>query len=237
MSLLTIIIPAHNEELGVERVLKSLTSPGILERMQAGGNELEIIVVNDGSTDSTPEVVKRIAETDRAIRLVNHYRNMGYGKALKTGFREARGDYIGFLDADGSYAPESICVLFLHLIRSQADVVWGSRLMNGRGEMPVLRWIGNQFFRGLTNLIFKSDLTDVTSGMRVFRKDLASEFLSLPYGLEFSPAMSAAALQKGMKVVELPIPYRERIGKSKLKIVRDGFRFLGAIVMIKMEVL
>lgn len=227
----SIIIPAHNEEKGVRYVLDALLQSRYPENFPYSISDFEIIVVNDGSTDRTEDVVGEYIREDAPVRIVSHRSNEGYGTALKTGFKEAKGQYIGFLDADGSYVPESIYVLFARLIETGADIVWGSRMMDGRQEMPPIRWVGNVFFRWFTNLIFRSTLTDVTSGMRVFQRGLAHHFLPLPYGLEFSPAMSAIALQRGLTIEEIPIPYRERIGKSKLQVVKDGLKFFGAIVM------
>lgn len=229
---LSIIIPAQNEERGIHFVLEKLVSH-VSGPHPLFPHEIEIIVVNDGSTDQTASVVGKMCGDFPCIKLINHRNNQGYGTALKTGFREARGEYIGFLDADGSYPPEAIFYLFSRIVENGADIVWGSRLMNGKKEMPFIRWLGNLFFRILTNILFRSNLTDVTSGMRVFKKELAPHFFSLPYGLEFSPAMSAIALQKGLTVEELPIPYEKRIGKSKLKIFEDGFKFLFAIMACK----
>lgn len=229
----SIVIPAHNEEKGVRCVLEDLLQSKYPEGFPYRISDFEIIVVNDGSTDRTENVVREYIREDVPIRIVNHQSNEGYGTALKTGFKEAKGEYIGFLDADGSYVPEFIYMLFARLIETGADIVWGTRMMNGRQEMPPVRWVGNAFFRWFTNLIFRSTLTDVTSGMRVFRRELAHHFLPLPYGLEFSPAMSAIALQRGLTIKEVPIPYRERIGKSKLQVVKDGLKFFAAIILSK----
>jgi len=229
LSTFSVVIPAFNEAKGIGKVLDVLLGPKEDGFKDVENSRMEIIVVNDGSTDNTPEIVSRYSD----VILINHQKNLGYGRALWKGFKASKGDYIAFLDADGSYPPEFVYMLFRKITGSEADIFLGSRLMQGRGKMPLLRYMGNILFRWIANMLFRSNLTDVTTGMRVFKKEVVYLFESLPYGLAFSPAMSCIAMKKGLTIRETPIPYKERIGRSKLKIINDGVMFLKAIIFSK----
>ena len=160
---------------------------------------------------------------------MRHERNRGYGAALKTGFHQATGDLIGFLDADGTYPPErfpALCALALN----GADLVIGSRMAGADSQMPFTRRIGNLFFAGLLSLLGPKRVTDSASGMRVFKREILERLYPLPDGLNLTPVMSVRALHEGIRTAEVPISYNERVGRSKLSIVRDGSTFLQSIV-------
>jgi len=186
----------------------------------------EVIVVDDGSQDRTAEIVVGIGGE---VRLVHHERNLGYGAALKTGFRHATGDLLGFLDADGTYPPE----YFPQLCRAAlggAELVIGSRMSGTESRMPFVRWIGNAIFAALVTLVGGQRVRDSATGMRVLHRNVLHRLYPLPDGLNCTPAMSTRAIHEGLRIVEVPIPYHERAGRSKLSIVRDGTRFLQSIV-------
>jgi glycosyltransferase involved in cell wall biosynthesis len=228
MSTLSVVIPAYNEEDGIaniiERVLK--VRP---EVKQTGVDDIELIVVDDGSKDRTAEIVRDFAQRDVGVRLIQHARNRNYGGALKTGFHHARGDLLAFLDADGTYPPEyfpKMCQAAL----SGADMVVGTRMVGEQNDSPRIRQIGNFMFARLVSLIGATRVTDVASGMRVFKRDVLDRLYPLPDGLNFTPAMSTRAIHEGIQLAEVPIPHGERLGHSKLGVLRDGWRFLSAIV-------
>jgi glycosyltransferase involved in cell wall biosynthesis len=221
--MLSVVIPAYNEEDGiaaiVERVLATVPA------LRDAGVELECIVVDDGSRDRTAQIVQGYAPRVRLIR----QRNRGYGGALKTGFSVANGDLLGFLDADSTYPPEyfpEMCRIAL----GGADLVIGSRMAGERSEMPLVRRIGNTVFATLLSLVAGVRISDSASGQRVFRREALPLLYPLPDTLDFTPAMSTRALHENLRVVELPIPYQERSGRSKLSVVRDGLRFFKSIV-------
>ena len=224
MATLSVIIPAYNEENGIaqiiERVLAVRPAVG-----RAGIDEFELIIVDDGSRDRTAEIAGRYADV-RVIRQANR----GYGGALKTGFREARGDLLAFLDADGTYPPEAYPELCRAALDHRADIVVGSRMAGRRSEMPLTRRVGNTLFATLLSLLSSTRVSDSASGMRVFRRDALSRLYPLPDGLNFTPAMSTRALFENLKIVEVPIEYSERVGRSKLSVLKDGLRFLHSIV-------
>lgn len=228
MTTLSVVIPAYNEEHGiteiVERVMAvkdSLTGAGV--------DDLELLVVNDGSKDKTEQVLMQLAPKHPGMRVICHERNKGYGAALKTGFAQARGELVGFLDADGTYPPE----YFPQLCQSAldgAELVIGSRMSGADSKMPVTRRIGNFFFANLLSLVGWQKVTDSASGMRVFHKNILQRMYPLPNGLNLTPVMSTRAVHEGLKMVEVPIPYSERVGRSKLSVVRDGYTFLQSIL-------
>ncbi|MEP7356586.1 MAG: glycosyltransferase [Anaerolineales bacterium] len=231
---LSVIIPALNEERGIlDIVQRVLTTHPALQAV--GVAELEVIVVDDGSRDGTPAVVRGLMDpaSPRAggaiVRLIQHPHNRGYGAALKTGLAQAEGSLIAFLDADGTYPPEyfpELCRLAL----AGADVVIGSRMSGAKSEMPAMRRVGNVIFAGLITLLGDQRVRDSASGMRVIRRERLPALYPLPNGLNFTPIMSLRAIQEGLSLVEVPIPYRERVGQSKLSVVRDGLRYTQSIL-------
>ncbi|MGD8634650.1 MAG: glycosyltransferase, partial [Anaerolineales bacterium] len=161
--------------------------------------------------------------------LIEHGNNRGYGAALKTGFKNASGDLLAFLDADGTYPPEFFPQLCIAAMNG-AGLVIGSRMQGMKSEMPVTRRIGNFFFANLLSLIGRQKVTDSASGMRVFKREVLEEIYPLPDGLNLTPVMSTRALHEGIKIEEVPITYSERLGRSKLSVIHDGSLFLRSII-------
>ncbi|HSV07162.1 MAG TPA: glycosyltransferase family 2 protein [Candidatus Binatus sp.] len=222
---LSVIIPAYNEERGIEAILHRVAAQR--DRLRtAGVTELQVIVVDDGSQDGT---AARVA-THPGVRLVRHRVNQGYGAALKTGFSQAAGDLLAFLDADGTYPPESLPDLCREALRHDADLVVGSRMLGAENHMPLVRRMGNALFASLLSVVSTRRVSDSTSGMRVLKQSALPALYPLPDGLDFTPVMSVRALYEGLRVAELPIPYGERVGQSKLAVAKDGVRFLRSIM-------
>ncbi len=221
---LSVVIPAYNEEQAIGAVLERTMA--VAPALAEVGLRLEIIVVDDGSGDGTAGVVARCPQ----VRLLRHPTNRGYGAALKTGFRSARGDLLAFFDADGTYPPEALPELCRPILREEADLSIGCRMAGGESRMPAVRRLGNFLFAVLLTLLGNHPVRDSASGMRVLRRDILPLLYPLPDGLNFTPAMSARALHEGMRVVEVPITYKERVGESKLHPLRDGVCFLASIL-------
>ncbi len=224
MASLSVVIPAYNEERGIAAIARRVLDVRD-PLLQAGVDRLEVVVVDDGSKDRTAEAASGVP----GVRLIRHALNRGYGAALKTGFSQASGDLIGFLDADGTYPPESfpaMCTLALN----GADLVIGSRMAGAESRMPVTRRIGNLFFAGLLSLLGRQRVSDSASGMRVFKRSILERLYPLPDGLNLTPVMSVRALHEGVTMAEVPIRYEERVGRSKLSIVRDGSTFLQSMI-------
>jgi len=224
MTTLSVVIPALNEEDGIAAIMQRVLAVGP-QLPAVGVQKLELIVVDDGSSDRTAEIVRGTP----GATLVQHPVNKGYGAALKTGFRAARGDLLAFLDADGTYPPEYFPQLCQTLLDNGYDIVVGSRMAGAQSEMPLTRRIGNTVFAGMISLLSRQRITDSASGMRVFRREALQKLYPLPDGLNFTPIMSTRALHEEIRMAEVAIPYSERVGRSKLSVVRDGTRYVQTI--------
>lgn len=224
MTILSVVIPAYNEENGIAEIACRVLSVE-KDLKKAGVDHLELLVVDDGSRDRTAEVASNVP----GVTLIRHPQNKGYGAALKTGFSKAKGELIGFLDADGTYPPE----YFPQLCRAAmngTDLVIGSRMAGEVSQMPLTRRIGNFFFATLLTVLSRQKVTDSASGMRVFKREVLEQIYPLPDGLNLTPVMSTRALHEGITIGEIPIPYSERVGRSKLSVIHDGRIFLQSMV-------
>jgi glycosyltransferase involved in cell wall biosynthesis len=228
MTSLTVVIPAYNEERGISAIMQRVLAIRA-DLKKVGIEELELLVVDDGSKDRTAQVASDLAHNEQGVRLIQHPRNRGYGAALKTGFSNAKGDLIGFLDADGTYPPEFFPQLCNEALNG-CDLVIGSRMSGTESKMPLTRKIGNLFFATLLTLVGRQHVSDSASGMRVFKRQVLERIYPLPDGLNLTPVMSTRAIHEGINMKEVPIPYEERLGNSKLSVVRDGSIFLQSII-------
>ena len=227
MNILSVVIPAYNEEDGVADVIERVLAVEP-ELKKVGLDRLELIVVDDCSKDRTAEIVRGYA--NRGVVLIQHKVNRNYGGALKTGFRHASGNLLAFMDADGTYPPEYYPKMYQAMVAHNADLVIGSRMAGIESEMPLTRRIGNTLFAGLVSMIAHTRITDSASGQRILKREVLEKLYPLPDGLNFTPVMSTRALHEDIKMIEVPIKYEERAGESKLSVVRDGFRFLFSIL-------
>ena len=210
----SLIIPAYDEEKGVPLVIEEYSD-------KVG----EIIVVDDGSTDRTFEVATKCA--NEKIKLYKHETNKGKVAALQTGVEHATGDIIIFTDADYTY-PAKYIPDFIKEIERGADLVLGSRLENIE-NMPFLNKVGNHIFSLLATYISCMNITDSQTGYRAFKREMFDKLNVNAKGLEFETKMTVRAAKHGYKIVEIPIEYRERVGKSKLRPIRDGIKMFFAL--------
>ncbi len=226
---LSIVIPAYNEEEAIAHIVERCLTARVAIIEQTGVSAVEVIVVSDGSSDRTEEIA---GEYEPEIQLIAYPNNRGYGAALKTGFAAASGDLVSFLDADGTCDPLYFVPLVNKLVEEGADISVGSR-MGPDSEMPWVRRVGNRIFRGIINWLGRMRITDAASGMRVIRAERLADIYPLPDGLHFTPAMTCrAVLDLHLKIVEIPMTYRERVGRSKLNVIADGLRFARVIASI-----
>ena len=231
MTKLSVVIPAYNEENGIAEIMNRTLA--VREALWAAGvEEFELLVVNDGSRDRTREIAEEIAAGTTDVRVITQV-NRGYGGALKTGFSQATGELIGFLDADSTYPPEYFPQLCTAAMKG-ADLVIGSRMAGEESKMPLVRRIGNWLFATLLSILGWQRVTDSASGMRVFKRSSLERMYPLPNGLNLTPVQSTRAIHEGLKVVEVPITYSERVGRSKLSALRDGTIFLQSMVWTAM---
>ncbi len=224
MTTLTVVIPAYNEQDGIAKIARRVLAVDP-ELKQVGVDNLELLIVDDGSSDDTA----KIAGSMDGVRLIQHLQNRGYGAALKTGFNQASGSLIGFLDADGTYPPEYFPQLCQEAING-SELVVGSRMAGAESQMPLTRRIGNLFFANLLSIVGRQHISDSASGMRVFKREILELIYPLPDGLNLTPVMSTRAVHEGITMAEVPIPYSERVGRSKLSVVHDGSLFLHSII-------
>lgn len=224
---LQIVIPALNEEDSIESIINRClqAKPHIISTSPV--TDIAITVVSDGSTDKTVEIARRYSDK---IKLIVFEKNRGYGAAIKEGWRQSDAELLGFLDADGTCEPNFFADLCNLLTKKNADVVLGSRL-NKNSKMPLIRRIGNILYSTLLSFVSFEKIKDTASGMRVVRRSSLPKLMPLPDGLHFTPAMSARAiLSHDLKICEQDMTYHEREGQSKLKVFRDGVRFLNIIL-------
>jgi glycosyltransferase involved in cell wall biosynthesis len=233
MAKLSVVIPALNEENAIAEIMnRVLLVKNDLEKV--GVDRLEMLIVDDGSTDNTAKIAREIAAQHENVWIINHPQNRGYGAALKTGFEQATGNLIGFLDADGTYPPEYFPKLCEAALNGW-DLVIGSRMAGTETGMPFVRKLGNKFFAQMINILGRANITDSASGMRVFKTELQKQLSPLPDGLNLTPIMSIRAIHEGVKMIEIPIPYEERTGASKLNALRDGSIYLQTITWTVMQ--
>ena len=209
----TIIIPAHNEEEGIADVINGVKG------LNTG---YEMIVVDDGSTDNT---YKLVAET--GVKVIRHPYNKGYGAALKTGIRNANADVVLFMDADGQHQPSDIKKLIQYV--GEYDMVVGARTK--KSKISLLRRPGKKVLGITANYLSGMKIPDLNSGFRAIKKNVAMEFMHiLPNTFSLSTTITLALITSGYNVKYVPIEAPERVGTSKIKPFRDGFRFLLMIV-------
>ena len=209
----TIIIPAHNEEEGIADIMNGIT------RLNEG---YEIIVVDDGSTDNTYKLA-----TDTGVKVIRHPYNKGYGAALKTGIRNAKADIVLFMDADGQHKPGDIKKLIQYI--REYDMVVGARTK--KSKISLLRRPGKKILSITANYLAGMKIPDLNSGFRALKKPVAMEFMHiLPNSFSFSTTITLALITSGYNVKYVPIEAPERVGTSKIKPFRDGFRFVLMII-------
>ena len=205
----TIIIPAYNEEEGIPIVITQLK--GLTENY-------EILVVDDGSTDNTYKLAAEIG-----VKVIHHPYNKGYGAALKTGIRNAEADIVLFMDADGQHKPRDIKKLIQYI--GEYDMVVGARTK--KSKISLLRRPGKKILGITANYLAGMKIPDLNSGFRAIKKSVAQEFMHiLPNTFSFSTTITLACVASGYNVKYVPIEAPERVGTSKIKPFRDGFRFI-----------
>ena len=223
----SLVFPCHNEEEAIPSVLdKALKTKELME----GRGELsclEIIAVNDGSTDNSLKLLNHYKDK---IKVLDLEKQQGYGAALKEGFLKAKGDWLAFCDLDSTCEPEELRLLLKTALKRNSPVVWGLRIHKD-SFMPFIRRLGNRLFSlALYSLSFRY-VDDPCSGFRIFKKDsLGKSIFQFPDDLSFSLALTAYCVREKIPFKTLKISYNERKGKSKLHSLKDGVRFLKTLI-------
>ena len=222
----SVIVPCYNEEDALPDAILSL------REVLCDEDSYELIVIDDGSSDQTGRLLQELEEMDPDLVVVRHEENRGYGAALKTGIRRASAPLIVITDADGTYPNERIGELVK--LADRYDMVIGSRTANDV-TYPLMRKIPKFFLKAYASWIAGRTIPDLNSGLRVFRKDLAERFLHMfSDGFSFTTTSTLAFMTNGYRVHYTPIGYAARIGKSKIKPIRDTLRFVQLIVRMGM---
>ncbi len=226
--ILSIIIPVFNEEKTINEILRRVYAvklPGLIKK--------EIIVVDDGSTDATSKEIR----DERGIKKIFHENNLGKGTAIRDGLKIAAGDIILIQDADLEYDPSYYPILLKPILQNRTKVVYGSRLI----DYPLRFWgknktilpshlIANKILTNLTNLLFNSNLTDMETCYKVFRKSCLDGIKLKSRGFEFEPEITAKFLKKGAKILEIPIKVIPRTYEEGKKInFFDGLKAVWTI--------
>jgi len=224
---LLVAIPALNEEESIREIIERTLAARARILAESPVTEVDVVVVSDGSTDRT---VERAQEYRNQVDLIVFERNRGYGAAIKEAWNRSDAELLGFLDADGTCDPNVFAGLCRLIEQEKADVVLGCRLTR-QSRMPFVRRLGNVLFALLLSFFSSKRVRDTASGMRVVRRSSLRRLYPLPDGMHFTPAMSARAiLSPDLRIHELEMPYEERAGESKLRVFRDGLRFLRVII-------
>ncbi|OIP58187.1 MAG: glycosyl transferase [Candidatus Levybacteria bacterium CG_4_10_14_0_2_um_filter_36_16] len=230
---LSIIIPAFNEEKTVGIVLDSII------KLKLPGIDKEIIVVDDGSSDKTSEIIEKVKKRNPELIFLNHKKNQGKGAAVVTGIKNARGDYIVIQDADSEYDPKYIANLLVPIQKKEAEIVYGTRLnrlpnLKGEEAKPlfVLHYLGNRFLSFITSILYGRWVTDMETCYKLFPRSAFENIRLRAKGFELEPEITAKLLKLGLSFKEVSItaiPRGYNEGK-KLSALHDGPRALWALI-------
>lgn len=224
MPRLSVVMPVYNERHTIEEVV---------ERVRAVPLELELVAVDDGSTDGSTEILRRLGEEGKIDHVLVHEQNRGKGSALSTGFRAASGDIVIIQDADLEYDPSEYPDLIAPIVEGKADVVFGSRFM-GEGPHRVLyfwHYVGNRFLTLLSNMVTNLNLSDMETCYKCFRREVLDGITVEERAFGVEPELTAKVALGRWRVYEVGISYAGRTYAEGKKITwRDGFWAIICIV-------
>jgi glycosyltransferase involved in cell wall biosynthesis len=223
--LLSVIVPVFNERTTVAEVIRRIRAVSLPVAV-------EVIVVDDGSSDGTDKVLSALG--DSTVRVINHGVNRGKGAAIRTGLESVRGDLVLIQDADLEYDPADWTKLLEPILRGKANVVYGSRFTGERKNMMPLHWMGNRFLSLVTNILYSSTLSDMETCYKLFERKVLEGITIQSDKFDFEPEITAKVLRRGYRIYEVPISYAGREVEEGKKITwRDGFGALAALVKFR----
>ncbi|MFZ1505943.1 MAG: glycosyltransferase family 2 protein [Anaerolineae bacterium] len=224
---LSVIIPVYNERGTIEEIVRRVLAAPLDDV------EKEIILVDDGSTDGTRDILRQMqAKQAAAMHIVFHEFNQGKGAAIRTGLHHISGDLVVIQDADLEYDPREYGVLIQPILEGKADVVYGSRFLGSHRVFNFLHMLGNKFLTLITNLLYNTILTDMETCYKVFRSAVFKDIKIRANRFDFEPEITAKILKRGYRVFEVPISYNGRDADEGKKISawRDGLPALWALI-------
>jgi glycosyltransferase involved in cell wall biosynthesis len=219
--LLTVIMPVFDERETIEE---------IIARVLAVPLRIELIVVDDGSRDGTPQVLEAL-QRKHQFKLLLQPANQGKGAALRRGFQEASGDIIAIQDADLEYSPEEFPALIEPIRQGDADVVYGSRFLGRHRAFMFSHYLGNRLLTLVTNVLYGTRLSDMETCYKVMRADIIRSMPLRSTRFEIEPELTAKIFKRGYRVLEVPITYYGRTYHEGKKITwRDGLSALWTLI-------
>ena len=222
MKKISIVIPVFNEQECLNKTIRQME-----ELLESSDFDFDIIIVNDGSTDSGNEILGSI--NNPSIRIFHHDINRGYGAALKTGIAKASAPYVCITDADGTY-PNPELKKLVNYIKDDYSMIVGART-GDVVQIPLLRKLPKWMLNKLANYLTGVKIPDINSGLRIMKKEDVEHFIKiLPDGFSFTTTITLAMLTNNMPVFFVPIDYYHRKGKSKIRPFYDTLNFLQLII-------
>ncbi|PIR08672.1 glycosyl transferase [Candidatus Gottesmanbacteria bacterium CG11_big_fil_rev_8_21_14_0_20_37_11] len=216
---LSIIIPAYNEENTISEVLARVNQVKLPCKK-------EVIIVNDGSCDSTKNKIDKLKKSGNNIKIISHLKNKGKGAAIITGIKHATGDYILIQDADLEYNPEEIPLLLKPILSKPTTniAVYGSRFMNNKVNIPTLYLWGNKILTTVTNLLYATKLTDMETCYKLIPASVMRKMKLTCRSFDIEPEITINLIKNNIPIVEVPISYKSRTHKAGKKITfKDAF--------------
>ena len=223
---LSVVMPVYNDKATIGEIIRRVK--------EAKPSDKEVIIVDDGSTDGTREILKDL--DGEGMKVLFHEKNTGKGSAVRTGFTQAKGDIVVIQYSDLEYDPSEISQLIKPIQDGVADAVYGSRLAGGKPQRVHMFWhkVGNTVITLFANILFNSTLTDVETGYKAFKRDFIKDIKIKSNGFAIEPELTAKILKKGARLYEMPISYYGRSYKEGKKIrFYHGFEALWALLKFR----
>jgi len=226
---LSVIVPAYNEEETIDEIINRVRA------VDLGDVDLEMVIVDDASTDGTPERLKTY-RGEAGITVLRHDSNRGKGAAIRTGLDSASGDLVVIQDADLEYDPNDYPRLIKPIIDGDADVVFGSRFAGSVQNMRYINVVANKVLAWAATLLFGKRITDEATCYKVLATDTLRSFDLQCERFEFCPEVTAKTLRRGYRLVEVPITYRARTSETGKKIrARDGLEAIWTLLRFRFK--